>query len=275
MGLIISKLQVGGGEFRGLDFKQQMRRLTKGKALLDSVFAAPVTTFIPPFNAYDSTTLHALQEIGFTVISADMYGCMPKDTPLGFLPETLGPRFRHFAHVFPALEDHRGRSGVMVVMMHPYDLTQDYPIDSLRLHVQKLKSMPWLRCHTFQQLNAQYSVNEVRVKANRERNLLTKLLKTEGMLHPAAYVYTLRVINVLLHIVFAVIGFIGSRRLIRKKRGTATKAEWMVAVLVATLVATGTWYHWLTPLKWLALCFASGTVAGLAMIARRAGMATN
>jgi len=74
-------------EFSGVDYTNQLERLTKGKQFLETFIGAPVNTFIPPWNSYDSNTLHALEELGFRTVSGDRFGA-GKDSSLNFLPCT-------------------------------------------------------------------------------------------------------------------------------------------------------------------------------------------
>src|ERR1035437_4870757 len=49
------------GEFKGLSYEVQYRRIKKGKGLLDSIFNQSFVTFIPPFNSHDENTSKALK----------------------------------------------------------------------------------------------------------------------------------------------------------------------------------------------------------------------
>jgi peptidoglycan/xylan/chitin deacetylase (PgdA/CDA1 family) len=107
-------------EFVGLGFDEQSRRITKGRDFLETAFGIRPTTFVPPFNSYDSVTLSVLESLGFQTISSGLYGEMYAPSRLKFLPATC------------TLSDLRGavasarRSGdprpVVVAMIHPYDL---------------------------------------------------------------------------------------------------------------------------------------------------------
>ena len=72
-------------EFSSLDYNIQIERLAKGKRFLEHVTGAPVTTFIPPWNRYDLNTLRALEELGFSTLSADDSGEVTEDTKINFL----------------------------------------------------------------------------------------------------------------------------------------------------------------------------------------------
>ena len=79
----------GAGEFGGLDSIEALRRIAKGKQALQAIFDKQITTFIPPFNAYNEHTLTAMRMHGMNVISADMFTPMYADS-VHYFPETLG-----------------------------------------------------------------------------------------------------------------------------------------------------------------------------------------
>ena len=61
-------------EFANLAYNDQVGLLSKAKEFLQDMTGARVTTFIPPWNTYDLNTLLALEETGFTTISAAKKG---------------------------------------------------------------------------------------------------------------------------------------------------------------------------------------------------------
>ena len=73
-------------EFSGLACNSQVERLSKGKKFLEDMIGAPVTTFIPPWNTYDSNTLRALEQTGFSTLSAGKDGKATEDSHLVFMP---------------------------------------------------------------------------------------------------------------------------------------------------------------------------------------------
>ncbi len=52
-------------EFAGLDYAVQAAKLAEGKRVLEGMTGISVSTFVPPWNSYDSTTLRALEALGF------------------------------------------------------------------------------------------------------------------------------------------------------------------------------------------------------------------
>lgn len=65
---------LGWSEFAGIPLQRQREMIKQGLTILHSAFPTiSITSFIPPFNSYDSDTLIALREQNLTVISTDDY----------------------------------------------------------------------------------------------------------------------------------------------------------------------------------------------------------
>jgi len=62
-------LHAVSSEWAGVSYEQQRQWLKEGKGVLEKTVAAPVTTFVPPYNTYDRNTLRALANTGFRHIS--------------------------------------------------------------------------------------------------------------------------------------------------------------------------------------------------------------
>ncbi|MDD5069807.1 MAG: DUF2334 domain-containing protein [Candidatus Omnitrophica bacterium] len=58
-------------EFYGQNHDQQLKRLIQGKEYLESLFETEITSFVPPWNSYDKTTIRCLDELGFEVLSGE------------------------------------------------------------------------------------------------------------------------------------------------------------------------------------------------------------
>lgn len=70
-------------------FDQQLADLQNGRSELRKVLGDhPVTSFIPPYNSWNESTLRALEATGFTVLSADLRQALGTDTHLRFMPFT-------------------------------------------------------------------------------------------------------------------------------------------------------------------------------------------
>lgn len=105
-------------EFAGLSLERQRQLLALGKAGLEQALGLPVRTFTPPYNTFDATTVRALRETGFTVLSA---GVTPAENAgrLALVPGTVYPQGLKET-VQRALRSQLGEV-LIVVVMHPYD----------------------------------------------------------------------------------------------------------------------------------------------------------
>ena len=109
-------------EFRGLDYDSQFEKLSKGKKLLEEMTKAPISAFIPPWNQYDLNTLKALEKLGFSTLSAAMYGKAPDSSGLNFMPFTCRiPEVREAVSWARISSD---RQPLIVVMFHRYDFSE-------------------------------------------------------------------------------------------------------------------------------------------------------
>lgn len=115
-------------EFSGLDYNSQVERLAKGKKFLEGMINAPVTTFVPPWNRYDLNTLRALEELGFSTLSASIKkGEATEDSKLIFLPASCDLlRLRDAVKSARTSSDNQP---VIVVLFHAYDFKE---IDEMR-----------------------------------------------------------------------------------------------------------------------------------------------
>lgn len=59
----------GGSEFGDQPYEEQSKRITSGIDLLEECVNEEVSTFIPPFDTYDETTVKALTESNITTVS--------------------------------------------------------------------------------------------------------------------------------------------------------------------------------------------------------------
>lgn len=85
---ILSRSQGGWTEFAGLGLREQIQKIVDGKRLLQEMLNMQVVTFTPPWNSYDLNTTTALEDTGFTCISAGRTGVVRESSQLGFLPST-------------------------------------------------------------------------------------------------------------------------------------------------------------------------------------------
>jgi hypothetical protein len=107
-------------EFVGLAALEQRRRITEGKAELERRVGVRVTTFIPPWNAYDSNTLDTLRLAGFECLSASLRGPFVI-SPLQFLPSCW---FRGVSEVVRSARRLRWLAPLIVITMHAFDFVE-------------------------------------------------------------------------------------------------------------------------------------------------------
>lgn len=109
-------------EFSGLDYNDQVEKIAMGKNYLEEILGTQVTTFIPPWNAYDLNTIHALEKLGFKSISASECGDTKGSSPLKFLPATFNLlRLRDAVKLAKHIPDVQP---VIVVLFHQYDFLE-------------------------------------------------------------------------------------------------------------------------------------------------------
>lgn len=109
-------------EFSGLGYGMQLERLAKGKEFLEAMTGIPVKTFIPPWNRYDLNTMRALEELGFSTISASLPGPATLKSSLIFLPATCG--IQHLQGAVRAARSSSAAQPLIVVLFHEYDFRE-------------------------------------------------------------------------------------------------------------------------------------------------------
>ena len=106
-------------EFAHLDMEEQVRRLVSGKKYLQELTGAPVTTFLPPWNTYDLNTLSALEESGFTILSANKKGLAVKGSNLHYLPVSCD--LPELKDAVSAARKSSDKQPLVVALLHDYD----------------------------------------------------------------------------------------------------------------------------------------------------------
>lgn len=105
-------------EFAGLPLEEQDRRIGAGLARLEMHFALPVTTFVPPWNAYDHNTVEACRRHGIRTLSASRAWPVPQAAGMTMVPQTVGADHLEGAVEF-ALR--RRRPVAVVCVTHVWD----------------------------------------------------------------------------------------------------------------------------------------------------------
>jgi len=106
-------------EFANLEYKEQLKRLSAGKEYLQNVTGAPVTTFLPPWNTYDLNTLSALEESGFSILSANKKGLVSRGSKLHYLP--ISCDLPELKDAVKAARRSSDKQPLLVALLHDYD----------------------------------------------------------------------------------------------------------------------------------------------------------
>ena len=106
-------------EFANLIYKDQVERLSEGKEFLQSMTGARVTTFIPPWNTYDMNTLSAMEETGFSTLSANKKGLVMKGSNLKYLPFSCD--LTELQDAVKVARKSSDNQPLVVVLLHDYD----------------------------------------------------------------------------------------------------------------------------------------------------------
>ncbi len=125
-------------ELVGRPAADQMQRIERGRQRLEEYLETRVTTFIPPWNSYDATTVGALRKLQFATLSAGRRGLIPgPGRPLYVLPATC-----EALELRRAVAEMRaaGQGGVLVVQWHPYDFAPRGPVTLAELD----ETLAWL-----------------------------------------------------------------------------------------------------------------------------------
>lgn len=239
----------GAGEFGRLDSTEALRRITKGKQALQAIFDKPITTFIPPFNAWNKHTLTAMRMHGMNVISADMFTPIYADS-VHYFPETLGHLMAQkgiWQAAEEAIFECKQQDAVCVVMFHAYDLPDEQSWQQLESLLDTCLAREDVQCHTYQSLLANgVESSATRYRANQLHSGLQKYCLHKGVLHKTWLCWLVHVLNALIYALLplgCLVGYSGRKQPL-----------WLVAAIAGALVFGG-----------LALCSVVGPMKLLAL----------
>lgn len=228
----------GAGEFGGLDSTEAVRRIAKGKQALQAIFDKQITTFIPPFNAWNEHTLTAMRMHGMNVISADMFTPIYADS-VHYFPETLGHLMAQKGMWRAAEETIMGckeNNAVCVVMFHAYDLPDEQSWEQLESLLDACKGNEDVQCHTYQSLYASGNTStQYRYRANQLHSLLQKHLLHPGVLHTTWLCWLVHLLNALLYALLPLLALLLGWCIHKRKKLTLTKPVLVVGVLLAVV----------------------------------------
>ena len=239
----------GAGEFGGLDSIEAVRRIAKGKQALQAIFDKEISTFIPPFNAWNEHTLTAMRMHGMNAISADMFTPIYADS-VHYFPETLGHLMAQKGMWRAAKEAIMGcaeKDAVCVVMFHAYDLPDEQSWQQLESLLDACKTNEDVQCHTYQSLlESGVESSATRYCANQLRCGLQKYCLHKGVLHTTELCWMVHLLNALLYALLPLVLLVGWYR--------RRQPLWLIATIVFGLVFGG-----------MALCSVMGPMKLLAL----------
>lgn len=223
----------GAGEFGGLDSTEAVRRIAKGRQALQAIYDKEISTFIPPFNAWNEHTLTAMRMHGMNVISADMF--TPIYADVHYFSETLGHLMAQKGMWRAAEEAIMGceeKDAVCVVMFHAYDLPDDQSWQRLESLLDVCKANEAVQCYTYQSLLASgVESSATRYRANQLHSGLQKYCLHEGVLHTTWLCWLVHVLNAFLYAMLPLVLLVGWFR--------QRKPLWLITAIVGCLVFGG------------------------------------
>ena len=237
------------GEFAGLSYEEQFRRIKKGKNLLDSIFEANIITYIPPFNSHDVNTSIALKANNIFIVSSSVYDVWSEAV---FYPLSIDD----FTQLDMLVVNNQSFGGIIVVMLHPYSFVNKGSFNELETIIKELKKNNNVHFDTFSGLeDKKIYVNNIQSQEQIKQNLLSKVLKIHNMFVTPNVILIIRVLNIILYlVVLFVFYFIWQLIVLKNHRHNAV--QYSVLLMIATFISLSTYYCVLGPLKLFALFFA-------------------
>lgn len=174
------------GEFGGLDSIESMLRIKQGKFVLQTAVHKEITTFIPPFNSYNSYAERAMLQNGISILSADIYNKAYHEE-LQYYPETLGHLMEQkgiWCAAREAIMNCYEPNAICVVMFHAYDLPEERTWRILEQLLDDCKQSQSVELYTFQSLyKSGVRSSKYRYYANQLESGLQKYCLHKGVLH--------------------------------------------------------------------------------------------
>lgn len=241
------------GEFGGLDSLESIHRIANGKAILENTLQKEVTTFIPPFNAYNSFTEEAMKQSDLSILSADKFN---KATCGGiqYFPETLGHLIKQkgmWIAARYAILNCNQENAICVVMFHAYDLPNEDAWIELECLLNDCKNSSEVALHTFQSLhNSGVKSNKLRYYANQLESGLQKYCLHDGVLHTTSLCVFVHLLNALCLSILPLIILFFKNRI--RSHSRAKYLIWLACFCSAVIFILAC-LHLLGPIKLLAL----------------------
>ena len=243
----------GQGEFGALSPDETNRRFQKGKEILKKHFDKPINTFIPPFNATNSSFPQNLEANGLSIISADIFQTIPCKGDIQYYPETLGHLMKEkgiWNAARESIDNCKLHSAVCVIMFHAYDLPDSTAWAQLESLLDYCKQNNKIELYTFSSLYAsRESSNWLRYRTNQLSSGLSKLVLPKGVLLPTWLCLFVHIANALFYMLLAVIG--GLIVLFCSHSKTEKRYLNAITIFVGVIVFCFAWFHLFSPMKLL------------------------
>lgn len=224
------------GEFGGLSYAEAQRRMRTGGGVLKSGISRNIVTFIPPFNAFNDTTLVVMIDNGLFILSADMYSNIYRDG-IQYYPETLGHLMQQKG-MWQAAEDaifgSNQKNAICVVMFHAYDLPDEASWQRLEKLLDACKADKNVELHTFRSLYESGNLStQYRYRANQLHSLLQKHLLHRGVLHTTWLCWLVHVSNALMYALLPLLALLLGWCMLKRKNRKMTKVVLVVGVILS------------------------------------------
>ena len=243
------------GEFDALDYKEAVRRIKRGKELIESYIQDTIITFIPPFNFYDDSTLIAMVDNSLSILSADVYLKFYHPS-IQYYPETLG-HLMDQKGIWQATEDAifgcKQKDAICVVMFHTYDLPDEASWLRLGALLDACKADNDVQMHTFRSLyESGNTSSQYRYRANQLHSLLQKHLLHPGVLHTTWLCWLVHVLNALIYAILPLLALLIGWCAFKRKKVALSKPLVGVGILLSLVFCALAILQIGTPLKVLA-----------------------
>ena len=206
--------------------------------MLKSGISRNIVTFIPPFNAFNDSTLVVMIDNGLFILSADMFSNIYRDG-IQYYPETLGHLMQQKG-MWQAAEDAifgcKQKDAICVVMFHAYDLPDEASWQRLEKLLDACKADKNVELHTFRSLyESGHLSSQYRYAANQMHSLLQKHLLHPGVLHTTWLCWLVHISNALMYALLPLLALLLGWCIHKRKKLTLTKPVLVVGVLLAVV----------------------------------------
>lgn len=234
------------------------RRVLAGKGVLNSCISQDIVTFIPPFNAFNDSTLLAIQDNGLFILSADMYSIIYR-SGIQYYPETLGHLMKSKG-IWHTAEDAifgcNQKDAICVVMFHAYDLPDEASWLRLANLLDACKADKNVHLHTFRSLYESGNLSsQYRYRANQLHSLLQKHLLHPGVLHTTWLCWLVHLLNALMYALLPLLALLMGWCVLLCKKLLLPKLAVVVALLQSAAFFALAILQIGSPMKLLALDF--------------------